>query len=116
MAGVQTNNEIRSILNKRKRKNRHQVETEEWAVNKNKSERERGKTYLDKKYIDGKWKYDIRKQGKSLKEKCSCERGETSVIKCGSISEEDREKIFHKFWKMSWEKKKVLAKGVSPAF
>lgn len=57
--------------------------------------------------VDGKWKYDIPKSFKSIKDRCKCIKGGRSLLKCKTILDEDRQKTFSRFWKMSWQEKKT---------
>lgn len=45
----------------------------------------------------GKWKYDIPKSSKSIKDRCKCNKGDRSLLKCKTILDEDRQKTFSHF-------------------
>ncbi|CAF4857457.1 unnamed protein product [Pieris macdunnoughi] len=90
-----------------KRKKRCQVKKEDWSSEVNKKNREKGKEYCGKKKVDGEWKKNIKKPKKVLKPRCSCKERGNSVIQCHSISEDDRKILFDKFWKLTWDEKRV---------
>lgn len=92
----------------RKRKKRHSVNESEWEVNKNKNAREVGEDYHGKKRVDGKWNYKIRKEGRKMKARCCCKSNPNkSKMQRNTITEEDKNNIFCRFWKMPWGEKKL---------
>lgn len=103
-----TNNENNvAVQNKRKRRKRQHVNEEDWSVNRNKAAREKGKPYLGKMFKNGKWTYDLPKDERKIKERCQCKQKEKSKIQCNMVTDEERQKIFNKFWNMSWKEKKI---------
>lgn len=79
----------------------------------NKRSRELGKAYQSKKKSDNKWNYKIERPEKKLKNGCSCKLGKAnSVLKCSEVTQEYRQEIFDKFWKMTWPEKKQYAVGL----
>lgn len=78
---------------------------------KNKILRQSGKKYLGKKKVGDVWQYNNLKNARTLKNRCNCvDKGKASIMKCGQLSESDRQQIFRKFWQMSWSQKKVYVK------
>lgn len=104
-----TNNENNvDVQNKRKRRKRQHVNEEDWSVNRNKAAREKGKRYLGKIFKNGKWIYDLPKDERKIKERCQCKQKEKNKIQCNMVTDEERQKIFNKFWNMSWKEKKFI--------
>ncbi|CAG9840695.1 unnamed protein product [Diabrotica balteata] len=93
----------------RKRKKRQFVNTDDWSENKRKQRRERGKEYIGRKLIEGKWKYDIKREAKKMKEPCNCKASlKGKSLKCRMFSEEERKQIFNAFWSdMGWKERKM---------
>nr|XP_022908511.1 uncharacterized protein LOC111419865 [Onthophagus taurus] len=95
---------------KRKRNKRQFVDSKTWNESKRKSFREKGKEYLGRKMVDGKWRYDLPKEERKMQEWCNCKPSlrENSVLKCRDFSETKRENIFDNFWsEMTWSTRKV---------
>ncbi|CAH0405107.1 unnamed protein product [Chilo suppressalis] len=80
-----------------KRKKRCQVKKDEWVCEINKKNREKGKEYCSKKKVDGEWKRNIRKPKRVMKPRCTCKEKGKSVIRCHSISEDDRKLLFAEY-------------------
>ncbi|XP_060808417.1 uncharacterized protein LOC132903662 [Amyelois transitella] len=96
---------------KRNKKSRPQ----DWSVNKNKDQREKGQPYLGKKKVDDKWRFVQIKNERKFKDRCNCKlssRGNTK-LQCKEIPEEERQKCFKDFWNMTWKEKKVFIKMLS---
>lgn len=98
-----------SLPNKsKKRKRRLQVRKTDWFAEKNKRLREKGSRYYGKIKKDSKWVYEAVKEPKSLQDRCKCAT-KTGVIKCATVTNEERRKIFNQFWKTyTWGEKKVF--------
>lgn len=48
-----------------------------------------------------------------MKDRCSCKLGKAnSVLKCSEVTENFRQEIFNKFWKLSWPQKKQYTVGL----
>ena len=56
------------------------------------------------KYTFGEWK-KLREMGPQ----CDCKRSkQNGILKCGSVTDEDRNQIFRGFWSdMNWEQRRV---------
>lgn len=50
--------------------------------------------------------FKMKKPMKTLKDRCKCTKTNTK-IQCFKISDEDRQKIFKKFWKLKWPEKRI---------
>ncbi|KAK5642954.1 hypothetical protein RI129_009121 [Pyrocoelia pectoralis] len=103
-------NKMNEDIQKKTRSNKWDINKKVWSDNKNKKRRERGKKYLGRKKVDDKIKYDIQKENRKMKPRCNCKRSlsTNSVMRCNQFTENDRTKIFQKFWKtMDWGEKKV---------
>lgn len=86
----------------RKRKKRKFSNPQEWKNNTIKRKREYGLDYTGRK---GK-EFKIKKPKKTLKDRCKCTKTNTK-IQCFKISDEDREQMFKKFWKLKWPEKRI---------
>lgn len=102
---------------RRKRAKRNHVKEDNWKREQNKRRRELGDCYDGKKCIDGEWKYNIPKQQRVLKERCSCKisiknqnTARRPTLKCYLLSDEDRKLAFDNFWKLTWGEKKLFVK------
>ncbi|XP_050314022.1 uncharacterized protein LOC126748687 [Anthonomus grandis grandis] len=109
IADTSRSDENSSNAVERKRKKRQFVSTKDWNDNKRKERREMGKEYAGRKLIDGKWKYNIKREAKKIKEPCNYKallKGK--LLKCRMFSEQQRETIFRRFWsEMGWNERKV---------
>lgn len=86
-----------------------------WQTKINQKNREKGKSYFGKKKADNKWKYSEQKPERTIKERCKCKlslKGGTK-LECSKLSQEERQKIFKKFWNLDWKEKKVFVKTTS---
>nr|CAI5841363.1 unnamed protein product [Callosobruchus analis] len=86
-----------------------------WGQIINKNKREKGVTYKGKKKQHDRWSYDMPRPARFMSDPCNCKRGKSipSKLKCGTITHERRQKIFHSFWtKMTWAEKKMYVKGL----
>lgn len=98
---------------RRKRSTKYEVNRNEWYENRNRINREKGKSYLGKKKENGKWRYDIVQKPRLLKEACNCKLSANPkcILKCRQIAENEREIIFTQFWKYTWPEKKMFVKN-----
>lgn len=87
------------------RNKRRLMNKNEWRDNSNRIKRERGKQYCGKIKQDQQWGYEVKKNAKKIKGRCSCDG--TRTMKCSQISNQDREQIFETFWNLSWPEKKL---------
>lgn len=99
-----------------RRKNRslkHDIDKNTWDKNKNSSNGEKGKSFKGKKKENGKWRYDLLKEPRSMKGTCNCKlsRNEKSALMCSDINENERKKIFEDCWKCTWSEKKMFVKN-----
>nr|CAH7767346.1 unnamed protein product [Callosobruchus chinensis] len=74
-------------------------------------ERER-RVLCRKKKENGKWKYNVLKEPRILREACNCKlsMNEKSVLICRETRENDRNIIFKQFWQYTWAEKKMFIK------
>lgn len=87
------------------------LKNKKWYTMKNKSLRQHGKKYYGKTKEGGHWQYNKVKSARSMKKRCNCiDKGKAAIMKCGKITEPQREEIFNEFWKMSWQQKKVYVR------
>lgn len=89
---------------------RPQSDKSDWLAVKNKIRREKGQSYLGRiKLTDNnKWSYEKPKEPRKMKERCTCQKKEKGVMKCATISENDRKKLFDHFWaQLTWDEKRV---------
>ena len=91
------------------RKKRHLVDKSAWTENVYKKNRESGKPYKGKRKEGGKWNYNIKRKNRDMGPRCKCPNNDTTVLKCNLISDEDRMKIFKRFWNMEWKEKRMYA-------
>lgn len=90
------------------RKRRSEVDKSTWFAEKNKRLREKGCGYYGKIKKDSKWVYDAEKEPKCMKNRCNCSN-QKGVIKCATVTDDDRKKIFDEFWKKyTWGEKKIF--------
>ncbi|CAH2004694.1 unnamed protein product [Acanthoscelides obtectus] len=83
-----------------------------------KKSRVAGLSYVGyKKSDDGKIKQNCMKTSRSVKERCShtlCGKKSERSFLCNMVSENDRQRIFKKFWNFSsWPEKKAFVKGLT---
>lgn len=97
---------------KPKRKKRCQVKKDEWTSEINKKNREMGKEYKGKRKVNGIWVKDLKRPKKVMKSRCNCVERKNNIIKCHSVSEDDRKLMFNKFWNMTWDEKRVLVQNL----
>ncbi|XP_031331486.1 uncharacterized protein LOC116162089 [Photinus pyralis] len=102
--------ETEMIESKRKRRKRHEVNESTWNSRKVKQDREKGLKYCGRKKIDGKWRYNVKKDERVLKDRCKCILTDQGALRCGMFTEEDRQQIFKEFWSMSWKEKEIYTK------
>lgn len=86
----------------RKRKKKRLSNPAEWKYNNFKRKREMGLDYNGRRGNE----FKVHKSKKFLKTRCHCTKKGTQ-IKCFSLCEEDRQRIFAKFWELSWPEKRV---------
>lgn len=98
-----SDNEIPSTSNERKKRTRIEVPT--CFAAKNRKRREKGKSYLGKQKVGNTWNYEKAKEPRTLKDRCGCKKNIS--MKCTQITDVDRKQIFTKFWKMTWDEKKM---------
>lgn len=95
-------------LVKTRRKRRH-ANCIDWKKNSNAKKREKGQDYLGKKKDGEKWKYNVKKTKKVMKERCTCRYGtKHPKLNCHLLTEADRQKIFDAFWSLQWSEKKLF--------
>lgn len=103
-------------INLKKRSKSLNVDKSTWKPNSNKKRRELGVPYQGKiKKDDNSWNYNINRPGKFLATPCHCILGnKTTSLKCSSLTENDRNAIFQKFWsKFSWSERKIYIQGLT---
>nr|CAI5839220.1 unnamed protein product [Callosobruchus analis] len=96
-------------LKQRSKNNKNAMHVWGQIINKNK--REKGVTHKGKKKQHDRWSYDMPRPARFMSDPCNCKRGKSipSKLKCGTITHERRQKIFHSFWtKMTWAEKKCM--------
>lgn len=96
-------------VNKRERKKRCFVDENRWSKNINKRKRERGEAYVGKQKVDKKWKYNVHREKKVMKDRCKCKlSSKKTVLQCGIFTEDERNTIFSYFWSnLDWNQRKV---------
>lgn len=87
----------------RKRKKRRFVDRMQWKFSANKK-REEEQEYLGRRNND----FSVKRNKKSLKERCVCNNKSGSALKCSLLEEKDRDKLFKRFWNLSWNEKKTF--------
>lgn len=95
---------------KRKREKNRLSDSRKWEYNTNKSKREQGSSYMGRKQN----KFVIPINKRIMKVRCSCtdKKSKTkSSIECYKINDEERQRIFQKFWTFSWQEKKMYVLG-----
>lgn len=97
---------------KRRRSSKYKVKKNNWQRNKNRCNRENGKSYTGKKKNNGKWQYNLVKEPRTIKQACFCilSGKERSALKCRDITEDERQTIFKSFWQITWPEKKMFVK------
>ncbi|CAB3256002.1 unnamed protein product [Arctia plantaginis] len=109
---IESAEQASTLSTEKPRKRQKKSQPQEWNANKNKEQREKGKAYLGKKKIENKWGFVEPKLDRKMKARCKCKlslKGDTK-INCDKISEEERQKIFDKFWNITWKEKKMFVK------
>lgn len=111
-----TEHENFETLTPRHRVKSQDVHRKHWKPNANRRKRELGLPYQGKIKTNGSWIYDVNKAGKFLAAPCKCLLGnqKITVLKCSSVSKNERELIFQKFWsKYTWPERKVYVQGLT---
>lgn len=93
----------------------HERDIKKYKLGVNKKKRELGLAYNGKKKEkDGNWNYRVPRAGKSMKKRCNCKLSKMgSTLKCGTIDELDRQKVFNLFWKtMTWEQRRTFVSSL----
>lgn len=89
------------------RKRAKRANKENWSCERNKNNRMKGKTYEGRrKTDDGKVVFDVKRQERNVKARCE-HNDRSKFFECHKITEDMRQHIFKKYWKLSWEGKKV---------
>lgn len=98
---------------RRKRSTKYEMNKNRWKKNQNSLNREKGKSYQGKKKENGKWRYDLLREPKSIRESCNCKlsKNKKSILMCTKISEPERRKIFKEFWQYTWAEKKMFVRN-----
>ncbi|XP_060810002.1 uncharacterized protein LOC132904096 [Amyelois transitella] len=99
---------LSKIKKSSKRKKRFEVNKKEWISEKNKERRESGKSYYGRERKGDCWTYDLPKEARSIKPRCTCKISKYSTLKCETIDEDSRKEIFKQFWSFTWGEKKTL--------
>ncbi|CAG9818856.1 unnamed protein product [Phaedon cochleariae] len=96
-------------VDKGKRRKRYLVDEAKWSSSINKKRREKGEKYYGKKKVDNEWKYNVFRQKKVIKCRCKCKlSSKKSVLKCGLLTEDERNEIFSSFWsELDWKQRKL---------
>lgn len=98
----------------KKRAKKHKIDQTEWQINMNKKRREKGLAYEGKVKTEGTWKYNIKKPARLLSAPCQCSWGKKPyVVKCSTVTEESRRKIFDYFWTLSWPEKQIYIRDLA---
>lgn len=90
----------------KQRNKRVRVKNCTWFDPINKKRREQGKSYFGRQNEGNHWNYKNIKERRTMKERCNCNKSVT--MKCESITDTDRQKVFTEFWQMSWSEKKIF--------
>lgn len=90
------------------RKKRFQVDKKTWFSEQNYKLRETGNGYVGRRKQKNEWVYDVKKQARTMKSRCSCKQHPNSNLKCISVSDPERQIIFDHFWGLTWGEKKIL--------
>lgn len=101
-------NEIPELVSRSRKKRRHMNQSE-WIKNSEKLKRQSGQQYFGKRKLEGEWNYHIIKKPKTMKASCKCNNKKTGP-KCEDVLEEERTKLFEKFWKLSWTEKQLYVR------
>lgn len=78
----------------------------------NKIQREMGLEYQGHVKVNDKWE-KVGKESKKLKARCNCKYSKSKAvakIKCGTITDDERQEIFNSFWKLSWKEKRLYVR------
>lgn len=96
-----------------KRSTKYEINKNRWKKNVNSLNREKGNSYKGKKKENGKWRYDLLKEAKSIKGICNCKlsQNKNSVLMCTKITEHERRQIFEEFWRYTWAEKKMFIRN-----
>nr|CAH7716532.1 unnamed protein product [Callosobruchus chinensis] len=95
---------------KRKRTRNRLSDSKNWNYNTNKKKRQEGASYMGRK--DN--KFVVQRNERKLKMKCLCRErtgSKKNAFKCYILSEEERQNIFNKFWRLTSEEKKIYVSG-----
>ncbi|KAK9744311.1 hypothetical protein QE152_g7933 [Popillia japonica] len=105
--------QVLSEVQVRKRSKTSKNALSTWEQKLNGSKREKDVQYKGKKKHSEGWVYDRPRPGRFLSDPCKRGLKGQSTVKCSTITEERRRKIFNQFWtNMSWEEKKMHVKGL----
>lgn len=92
---------------KRKRAKRGKANKENWNYNQNKIKRMNGESYSGRrKTEDGKILFDLEKNERSVQPRCD-HNDRCKYFDCYKLTEEGQNMLFKKYWKLSWETKKI---------
>ena len=112
-AGNESDRDAHSMTGEPPRKRSRKANPKTWKQNMNKYRREKGEAYEGSKKINGN-RQKVGKQARKLKDRCTCKEGDT--LKCKQISNEQRNEIFNKVWKMmKWPERKTFVQGLVDA-
>lgn len=108
-----TENYVEDEGPRRKRSTKYEMNTNKWQENINRVNREKGKQYVGKRKENGKWRYDILKEPKTIKQACYCKlsASKKSALKCRMLHQMERENIFIEFWQYTWAEKKLFVRN-----
>lgn len=99
--------ESQSINSKRKRAKRGQPDKENWVNIRNQIKRMRGEPYEGRrKTEDGKSIFDVARRERHVKDRCDHNEG-CKYFECYKMTDDIRKNTFDKYWKLSWEAKKL---------
>lgn len=97
-----------------KRRKRIHSQKSNWYAESNRKLRESGKKYYGRKKEE-KWNYEVPRQPRTMKNRCSCKETQKGSLKCSMFTETDRQNIFKEFWTMSWAEKKMFVDNLVTA-
>lgn len=92
---------------KRRRAKRGKANKENWTYNQNKIKRMKGEIYSGRrKTEDGKIVFDLERHQRRVQPRCD-HNDHSKYFDCYKLTEEARNMLFKKYWKLSWETKKI---------
>lgn len=109
-----SDDEAKENANKiRKRSTKYKIDNKTWTVNRNRANREKGKSYRGKKKEDGVWRYDLLKEPRVMKEPCDCKisKNNNSKLQCARLTHDTRLQLFMQFWEYTWKEKKIYVRS-----